>query len=210
LGVRCYDEEIEATPQMGYFQRHHLFLSALARMPGKAYHFPTMKILVYPHEVLSGKAKPVERLDGGLQQLIDNMFETMYGAQGVGLAANQIGELIQLVVMDVAYVEEGGPGRQPLVLINPRIVAAEGEDVQDEGCLSVPNYTAPVRRATSLQVKGYDREGKEISLEAGGLLARCIQHELDHLLGICFVDRMNPIRKALFRKKWPKIRPGEE
>jgi peptide deformylase len=184
-------------------------LSALARTAGKAYHFPTMKILVYPHEVLTGKAKPVERLDGGLQQLIDNMLETMYEAQGVGLAANQIGELMQLVVVDVAQFEEGSQ-RRPIVLINPRIVVAEGEDVREEGCLSVPNYSAPVRRAANLQVEGYDRQGKEISLEADGLLARCIQHELDHLLGICFVDRLNPIRKALFRKKWAKIRPAEE
>jgi peptide deformylase len=93
------------------------------------------------------------------------------------------------------------------VLINPRITECEGEDVEQEGCLSVPNYFAPVKRATRLEVVGYDRDGKEIRLEAEGLLARCIQHELDHLQGICFVDRLNPVRRAMFRKKWSKIRP---
>jgi peptide deformylase len=166
-----------------------------------------MKILVYPQEILRQTASPVERIDGDLQHLVDEMLETMYHARGVGLAANQIGELKQLVVMDVTLDDDK---RGPIVLINPRILSAEGAEVDEEGCLSVPNYAAPIQRASRVQVAGYDRHGKELKIEAEGLLARCIQHELDHLQGICFVDRLNPVKKALFRKKWAKIRPQEE
>ncbi len=166
-----------------------------------------MKILIYPHEILRQEARPVDKLDGEFQVLIDQMLEMMYKARGVGLAANQIGELRQLVVIDVTPSEEGP---NPIVLINPRITEWEGEEAGEEGCLSVPNYVAPVKRAFRLHVTGYDRNEREIGFDAEGLLARCIQHELDHLKGICFVDRLNPVRKALFRKKWPKIRPKEE
>jgi peptide deformylase len=165
------------------------------------------KILIYPHEILRQEAKSVNRIDGEFQDLIDQMLEIMYKAKGLGLAANQIGELKQLVVMDITPAEEGP---NPIVLINSRITELEGEEVGEEGCLSVPNYSAPVKRAARVQLVGYDRNGKELRLEAEGLLARCIQHELDHLKGVCFVDRLNPIRKALFRKKWAKIRPKEE
>ncbi len=166
-----------------------------------------MKILIYPHEILRQEALPVDKVDGEFQGLIDQMLEMMYKAKGIGLAANQIGELRQLVVIDVTPSAEGP---NPIVLINPRITEWEGEEAGEEGCLSVPNYVAPVKRAFRLHVTGYDRNEKEIGFDAEGLLARCIQHELDHLKGICFVDRLNPVRKALFRKKWPKIRPKEE
>jgi peptide deformylase len=166
-----------------------------------------MKILIYPHEILKQEAKPVEKVDGQFQDLIDQMLDIMYKAKGVGLAANQIGELKQVVVMDITPSEKDP---NPIVIINPRITEFEGDEVSVEGCLSIPNYTAPVKRAFKLQVTGYDRNEKEISFEAEGLLARCIQHELDHLRGICFVDRLNPVRKALFRKKWAKIRPKED
>jgi peptide deformylase len=165
------------------------------------------KILIYPHEILRQEAQAVNRIDGEFQGLIDQMLEIMYKAKGLGLAANQIGELKRLVVMDVTPSKENP---NPIVLINPRITELEGEEVSEEGCLSVPNYTAPVKRAFRLHLLGYDRNGKELKLEAEGLLARCIQHELDHLNGVCFVDRINPVRKVLFRKKWPKIRPKEE
>jgi len=166
-----------------------------------------MKILIYPDEILRNEAQSVENIDGKFQCLIDEMLKTMYASRGVGLAANQIGELKQLAVMDVTPTEEGP---HPIVLINPRITEFEGEKVEDEGCLSVPNYSAPVKRAAKIEVVGYDRNGKEIRLEAEGLLARCIQHELDHLKGICFVDRLNPVRKMLFKKRWAKICPKEE
>jgi peptide deformylase len=180
----------------------------LAQSACRLYYFIVMKkILIYPHEILRQEAQAVNRIDGEFQGLIDQMLKTMYQARGLGLAANQIGELKQLVVMDVTPSEEKP---NPIVLINPRITELEGEEVGEEGCLSVPNYTAPVKRALRLHLLGYDRNGKELKLEAEGLLARCIQHELDHLKGVCFVDRINPVRKVLFRKKWPKIRPKEE
>ncbi|NDY41999.1 peptide deformylase [Dissulfurirhabdus thermomarina] len=164
------------------------------------------KILVYPHDILRTPAEPVHRVDQAIQELIDEMLETMYAASGVGLAANQVGELKRLVVMDVTPREQGP---SPIVLVNPRITLAEGEDVCEEGCLSVPEYSARVKRAQRVQVCGYDRNEKEVCIEAEGLLARCIQHELDHLEGICFVDRLAPVKKALFRRKWTKLRPKD-
>ncbi len=161
-----------------------------------------MKILVYPHEILKTKARPVERIDGNLQKFIDDMITLMYKAKGVGLAANQVGKILRLFVMDVTGSEEPP---NPVVIINPIITATDGNEVAEEGCLSVPNYSAKLKRPAIVEVKGYDRHGKEIRLEADGLAARCIQHEIDHLDGVCFVDRLSPLKRSMFRKKWPKI-----
>ena len=166
-----------------------------------------MRILIYPHEILKTKAEPVKEIDARLQEIVDRMFETMYKAKGIGLAANQVGIPIRLLVMDVRE-EEGRPNR--LVLVNPVIQDAEGGAVGEEGCLSVPGYTAPVKRAERILVEALDREGSPIRFEAEGLLARCIQHEIDHLDGICFVDRLGPVKRSLFRRKWAKMRPKEE
>ncbi len=161
-----------------------------------------MKIYIYPHEILKTKAEPVRQIDGELQRFIDDMIELMYKAKGVGLAANQVGKAIRLFVMDVTQ-RDGG--QNPVVIINPVISALEGSEVSEEGCLSFPNYSTKLKRAALVEVKGFDRHGKEIRLEADALGARCIQHEIDHLDGICFVDRLSPLKKAMFRKKWPKI-----
>jgi len=161
-----------------------------------------MKIFVYPHEILKTKAKPVSSIDGALQSFIDEMIELMYRAKGVGLAANQVGEAIRLFVMDVSG-SDAPPN--PVVVINPVITATEGTEVAEEGCLSVPHFSAKLSRAAKVEVKGFDRNGKEISIEGDGLTARCLQHEIDHLDGICFVDRLSPLKRAMFRKKWPKI-----
>jgi len=166
-----------------------------------------MKILIYPHEILRTNSDPVKKIDGGLQSLIDHMIDTMYRAGGVGLAANQVGKPIRLAVIDCVPEEERG---NPLILINPIIVEKEGEIVKEEGCLSIPGYTAKIGRAERVLVRAYNRDGKEIEIEAKGLLSRCLQHELDHLSGICFVDRLGPVRRALFRKKWAKIRPDDD
>ncbi|RUM90511.1 MAG: peptide deformylase [Thermodesulfatator sp.] len=166
-----------------------------------------MKILVYPHEILRTKAEPVREITGELQGFIDRMIEKMYRAEGVGLAANQVGKPIQLLVMDVTPSEAGA---NPVVVINPIITETEGSATHEEGCLSVPNYSAKITRPARVEVKGYDRHGKEIRLEGDGLISRCLQHEIDHLHGICFVDRLSPLKKGLFRKKWAKIRPPEE
>ncbi len=166
------------------------------------------EILIYPHKILKTKAEPVKNINQELQDLIDEMLETMYKAPGIGLAANQVGVLKQLAVIDLTEPEENK--KNPIILINPKIIAWEGEEIAEEGCLSVPDYRAPVKRAARIQVVGYDRNEKEISIEAEGLLARCIQHELDHLQGYCFVDRLSPVKKALFRKKWAKLRAQAE
>ncbi len=164
-----------------------------------------MKILIYPNEILSAVAKPVNELNEGLLKLVEDMFETMYKAKGIGLAANQVGVLQQVVVMDLGQRgEDSKPA--PIVLINPVITAAEGEVCDEEGCLSVPDYSEKVKRAERVQVMAYDQKGKEIRMEADGLLARCIQHELDHLNGICFVERLSPLKKVIFRKKWAKLK----
>ncbi len=163
-----------------------------------------MEILIYPHDILLTRAEPVETIDGSLQEFIDAMITRMYRARGIGLAANQVGSLKQLLVMDCRQ-EEGVPPN-PIVLINPVISASEGSETQEEGCLSVPDFTATVKRPSEVEVKGFDRHGKEVVMQAGGLEARCLQHEIDHLNGICFVDRLGPVKKALFRKKWAKLR----
>ncbi len=163
-----------------------------------------MDILIYPHEILRSEARPVENIDGFLQRFIDDMIAQMYRARGIGLAANQVGELKQLLVMDCTHSETGK--FDPVVLLNPRITAAEGSESYEEGCLSVPDFTASLKRAASVEVKGYDRNGNEICIEGEGIVARCLQHEIDHLHGVCFVDRLGPVKKALFRKKWTKMR----
>ena len=151
-----------------------------------------MNILIYPHEILRKEARPVEGIDGWLQGFVDQMISKMYEAKGVGLAANQVGNPLQVVVLDVTPSEDGP---HPIVLLNPVITAAEGTETNEEGCLSVPNYSAKIKRAARVEVKGFDRNGKEIRIEGEGLLARCLQHELDHLQGVCFVDKLSPLKK---------------
>jgi peptide deformylase len=163
-----------------------------------------VKILIYPDEILAAKAQPVTELNDRLLKLVEDMFETMYKAKGIGLAANQVGVLQQVVIMDLGQRGEDAKP-DPIVLINPVITASEGEICDVEGCLSVPNYSEKVKRAQRIQVMAYDQRGKEIRMEAEGLLARCIQHELDHLNGICFVERLSPLKRAFFRKKWSKM-----
>ncbi len=187
-------------------------LSKLPALPFRkktTYIEPMKKILVYPDEILRTEAKPVENIDGELQKLIDDMAETMYKAKGVGLAANQVGVLKRLFVMDISQGENGERG-ELVVLINPRIIGTEGQDVMEEGCLSVPGFSAKLKRPAVVCVKALDREGNEIELEGKGLFARCVLHELDHLDGICFVDRLSPIKKAMFRKRWQKIKAEQE
>lgn len=134
-----------------------------------------------PDPVLRQKARPVQRVTRRHRRLIEDMKETMYAAPGVGLAANQVGVLERIIVVD--------PGDQFLALINPEIVAAEGVDVDVEGCLSIPGVTGYVERAASIRVRGLDERGRAVELEAEGYLARIIQHEVDHLDGVLFIDK---------------------
>jgi len=162
---------------------------------------PIMKIYKFPEPVLREKAEPVENIDGEIQSLIDAMGETMYAAPGIGLAANQVGEPIQLLVYDLTPKDKG---RNLCVLINPEIVAAEGEIVYDEACLSVIDFSAEVKRHARVKVLGVDRHGKPLDIEAEGLMAICLQHEIDHLNGKLFIDHISSLKRALYKRRLQK------
>lgn len=157
------------------------------------------------HEpVLRQVAKPVTRFDGQLQELIDDMFETMRAAPGVGLAAPQVGESICLFVAQWPEDEEDPESLRSYAIVNPVIVRAKGEEEAEEGCLSIPGYVGDVWRATDIVVQGKDRHGKKIRKEVTGWLARIFQHEIDHLGGILFIDRVDSPDKIR------AVQPGEE
>lgn len=160
-----------------------------------------LEIKKYPDEVLKKKALPVESIDKDLQRLIDNMIETMYAASGIGLAAPQVGVSKRLIVIDVSTRDEKHP---LIVLINPEIIETDSLIDSEEGCLSIPGYTSIIKRAGRVVVKGLDRNGKPLQIEGTGLLARALQHEIDHLDGILFVDRMSSIKREFFKKKYIK------
>ena len=164
-----------------------------------------LTILEYPDPRLRTKAQPVAVFDAGLQTLIDSMFETMYAAPGIGLAATQVNVHKQLLILDISEEKN-----QPLVLVNPRIVASEGSQNYQEGCLSVPGIYADVERAERISVEALDRHGQPLKFEADGLLAVCIQHEMDHLAGKLFVDYLSPLKRELVRKKLEKQRRTAE
>ncbi|NOX20267.1 MAG: peptide deformylase [Nitrospirae bacterium] len=155
----------------------------------------------YPDPVLKEKAREVTDFNGSLQKLIDDMIETMYAAPGIGLAANQVGELLRVIVVDISTKENKHP---LIVLVNPEIVQTEGRIDSEEGCLSVPGYVSTIKRAERVFVKGLDREGNPVEIEAEGLLSRALQHEIDHLNGILFVDRLSPIKREFFKKRYLK------
>ena len=159
-----------------------------------------LEIKKYPDNILKEKSGPVREFDSNLQKLIDDMIETMYAAPGIGLAANQVGVLKQLLILDVMQDEKSSL----LVLINPEIVHQEGEIDSDEGCLSIPDYTTIVRRAEKVKVNAHDRDGNPVEIEGEGLLARALQHEIDHLNGILFVDRIGRIKKEFFKKRYAR------
>lgn len=161
-----------------------------------------MRICTYPEPVLRETAKPVENIDDDVLELIDHMAVTMYAAPGIGLAANQVGELKRVVIYDLTPREEG---RNLHVLINPKIVLAEGETSYEESCLSVIDYSAEVRRNAHVKVTGVDRNGKPVDVEAEGLLAICLQHEIDHLNGTLYIDHISNLKRALYKKKLKKL-----
>lgn len=161
-----------------------------------------LQIRHYPDPVLSIKGEPVTTFDAELRQLAEDMAETMYAAPGIGLAAPQVGVSKRLVVIDCAARDEEP---QLMVLVNPEIVAAEGESCEEEGCLSVPDFYAVVPRNSRVQLRYQNLEGTEQQLDADGLLAIACQHEVDHLNGILFIDHLSPLKRSLFRKKWQKL-----
>lgn len=161
-----------------------------------------LPIRKYPDEVLRVECAPVEAFDSELKALVENMLETMYEAQGIGLAAPQIGVTQRLTVIDVSADEP-----DPLVFVNPVITAQEGKVSSEEGCLSIPEYRETVKRNESVVVDAFDEKGEPFTVEADGLLAICLQHEIDHLNGVLFVDHLSRLKRELF-KKWFKKRGG--
>ncbi len=160
-----------------------------------------VRIHTYPDPVLRAHAEEVEDIDEEILRLIDNLINTMYSAPGIGLAANQVGSLKQVIAFDRFPEKEG---QNPCVLINPEIILTEGETTRDEGCLSVIDYSADVVRSAQVKVRGVDRDGKPLDIEAEGLLARCLQHEVDHLNGILYIDHISSLKRAIYKKKLKK------
>lgn len=159
---------------------------------------PMLNILTYPDKFLRQPAKPVENIDGTTQKMIEDMSYTMYHSKGVGLAAIQVGFDNSLIIYDLSPREEK---RSLQVLINPRIIESNGRIISEqEGCLSVPDIRADVKRAKSILVEGFDREGKPMRIDAEGFLAIVLQHEIDHLNGILFLDHISALKRELYKR----------
>jgi len=162
-----------------------------------------LTVLTYPDEFLSQSAKPVENIDGAIQDMIEDMSSTMYEAPGVGLAAIQVGFDQSIIVYDIVPRDEN---RSLHVLINPKIISSEGTTISEsEGCLSVPDFRADVKRSASILVEGFDRKEKPLRIEAHGHLAVVLQHEIDHLNGILFIDRISSLKKGLYKRRIKKM-----
>jgi peptide deformylase len=158
-----------------------------------------LTILEYPDPRLRTKAAPVATVDAGIRQLIDDLWETMYASKGVGLAATQVDRHVRVLVADVSEEKN-----QPLAFVNPEILAREDVGTMQEGCLSVPGFWEDVDRAHKIRVRALGRDGKPFELDAEGLLAVCIQHEMDHLEGKLFVDYLSELKRTRIRKKLEK------
>ena len=159
-----------------------------------------LDIIRYPHDVLSQRCADIPAVTEDIRRLADDMLATMAQAGGIGLAAPQVGQSLRLLVADVSESEHG-----PIQLANPCIVSSEGHVALEEGCLSVPGVRAPVKRARRVVVRGIDMDGKEKTIEAGDLLAVCLQHEIDHLDGVLFFDRISAFRRARLLSKYKKL-----
>jgi peptide deformylase len=161
----------------------------------------TLKIYTYPDEVLKKKAQPVKVVDDDMKKLIDDMAETMYTAPGVGLAANQVGVLKRVVVIDVEYTD-GAP--HLFAFVNPEIVERSGKCISEEGCLSLPGINEEVERAEKVVVRALDRNGDSFELTAEGFLAAAVQHELDHLDGVVLLDRLSFLKRRMLSRELVK------
>jgi len=160
-------------------------------------------LVILPDPILREVSKPVERVDEGLKKLAGDMFETMYDAPGIGLAAIQVGEPVRMLVIDLA--KENEP-KQPQLFINPEIVASGDErSVYEEGCLSIPDYYAEVERPASVTVRYTDGQGDRREIVADGLLATCLQHEIDHLNGVLFIDHISRLKRDMVIKRFRKL-----
>jgi peptide deformylase len=167
-----------------------------------------LPIYTFDQPVLRKKAKPVRKTSEELVRFVEDMFDTMHNANGIGLAANQVGSLNRVIVIDVSEVEET-KGLQPLVLLNAEVIGGEGGVVMEEGCLSIPEIKEEVERPDSVRVRYMDLDLQEHVLEATGLLARVVQHEIDHLNGVLFIDHLSALKRKMLRGRLNKIRRGE-
>lgn len=160
-------------------------------------------LIILPDPLLREVSRPVERVDDELRRLADDMLETMYDAPGIGLAAVQVGEPLRMLVVDVSKEDEP---RAPQVIVNPEIVERSDErSVYEEGCLSIPDYYAEVERPAKVRVRYMDRQGKEREVVAEGLLATCLQHEIDHLNGVLFIDHISRLKRDMVVRKFRKL-----
>ena len=163
-----------------------------------------LNLQYYPKPILRQTCAPVEKIDDGIRKLAADMRDTMLRAKGIGLAAPQVGSKLRLFVADVSEDRD-----QPLAIINPRIIRSEGRAAYEEGCLSIPGVTASVPRAQAITVVGATPEGEEMTLDAEDLLAICIQHEIDHLDGVLFFDRLSLLKRTRLLAKYKKLRTEE-
>ncbi|EOZ7263217.1 peptide deformylase [Salmonella enterica subsp. enterica serovar Kentucky] len=159
-----------------------------------------LQVLHIPDERLRKVAKPVEEVNAEIQRIVDDMFETMYAEEGIGLAATQVDIHQRIIVIDVSENRD-----ERLVLINPELLEKSGETGIEEGCLSIPEQSALVPRAEKVKIRALDRDGNPFELEANGLLAICIQHEMDHLVGKLFIDYLSPLKQQRIRQKVEKL-----
>ena len=176
----------------------------------------TLEIRTFPDPVLKKKAEPVKKVTPELRKLAEDMLETMYAAPGVGLAANQVGELVRLVVIDTRPSDQDGKVveermtalerevKYPVILFNPEIIVQKGGTSWEEGCLSVPGYIEDVKRPEYVEIRALNENGEIVEIKTDGLLAICIQHEIDHLDGKLFLDRLSPIKRNLIKSKIKK------
>lgn len=160
------------------------------------------QLIILPDPVLRQVSKPVETVNNSIRRLADDMLETMYDAPGIGLAAIQVGEPLRMLVVDVSKDEDG---KNPQVFINPEILQyADDPSTYEEGCLSIPGYYAEVERPAGIKVKYLDRDGKEQMIDADGILSTCLQHEIDHLNGVLFIDHISRLKREMVVKKFTK------
>ena len=168
------------------------------------------EVLQFPDRRLKQVSEPVARVTDEIRELARDMLEVMYDEPGIGLAAPQVGAPIRLIVVDVQWTEEGNE-RNPRVLVNPEVVRAEGTLVWNEGCLSVPDFQAEVERAERVRLRATDLDGNPVEIETSGLEAVCFQHEIDHLDGILFIDRISRLKRSLYvRKREKQLRQERE
>jgi len=161
-----------------------------------------LEILAFPHPVLKEKAKPLDGVNAAIEKLVQNMTDTMYHAPGVGLAANQVGVPKQILVLDVSSAEEA---KNTLVIINPQIIELSKEtETTEEACLSVPDFRAEVERAVRIVVAGKDLNGEDLEIDAEGFLARVLQHEIDHLNGMLYIDRIGKLKRQRYVRRRKK------